>query len=235
MGSTVPPTGEALRVRRRIASTAMLVGCCRFPGCASFPGDQTPPDDSIFKSARYVCGAPEGLNDGFPGKSCGEVTLNQGEQISRPARKSTGLDSANGRLDAGPRLSRPLLRRSHRVWFSTGPRSTPQAWEVSTDGEHDRYGPKTWTQENRPETTTLIPPQAAQRNRPPLGCRLPGFLSQRQILPQCTSDGATSIGSAQKGGFRWGTRTDGRRVLRSATSVLRSIGQVSPRLLSSPT
>ena len=41
----------------------------------------------------------------------------------------------------------------------------------------------------------------------------------------CMSDGATSIGSTKRG-LQMGTRIDGRRVLRSTTGVLRSIGQV---------
>ena len=142
-------------MRRRIVCTAILIGMLAVSGCASSPGGQTLPND-LFKAARQSEKAPKGFHDGLHRKSCGEVTLDQGARI--PAEAVACLDSAIGTMDAELAVVSLTTEGDPMVAFYRTAVNTPGV-EKFTDGEFDRFGPKTWTHETCPETTTLSSPQ----------------------------------------------------------------------------
>jgi hypothetical protein len=151
-GSTLLTTWETLQMRRQIAFTAILIGTLAVSGCVkAFPGDQKLPED-LFKAARQSERAPVGFHDDLRRKSCGQVTLDQGEQI--PADAVECMDSAIGHLDAELAIVSLTTEGDPIVVFYRTSTGTPGV-ETFTDGEFDRYGPKTWTHQNCPETTTL--------------------------------------------------------------------------------
>ena len=143
---------ETLRMRRRIAFAALLIGTLAVSGCVrSFPGDQKLPQD-LFNAARQSERAPVGFRDDVRRKSCGQVTLDQGERI--PADAVDCVDSAIGRLDAELAVVSLTIEGDPIVDFYRTSTGVPGV-EVFTDGEFDRYGSKMWMRQDCPLTTSL--------------------------------------------------------------------------------
>jgi hypothetical protein len=138
-------------MKRRIAFIAILIGTLAVSGCATYPPDQTLPDD-LFKAARQSENAPKGFHDDLSRKSCGEVTLDQSEQI--PADAVACIDAAIGSLNAELVVVSLTTEGDPIVAFYRTAAGAPGVEKI-TDGEFDRYGPKTWTHEDCPDTTTL--------------------------------------------------------------------------------
>lgn len=137
---------------RRIAFSTILIGMLAVSGCVeSFPGNQTLPQD-LFKAARQSEQSPVGFRDDLPRKSCGQVTLDQGERIPTNAVKC--MDSAIGHLEAELAVVSLTTEGDPIVDFYRTSKGIPGV-ETFTDGEFDRYGSKTWTHQKCPETTTL--------------------------------------------------------------------------------
>lgn len=161
---------ETLQMRRRIAFTAILIGSLAVSGCVesfpgdqkleSFPGDQKLPQD-LFKAARQSERAPAGFRDDVRRKSCGQVTLGQGEQV--PTDAVDCMDSAIGRLDAELAVVSLTTEGDPIVDFYRTSTGTPGV-EVFTDGEFDRYGSKEWVHQDCPKTTTLTSLQGCLEN-----------------------------------------------------------------------
>ena len=138
-------------MRRRFALTIILIGTLAVSGCAAVPGDQTLPSD-LFAAARQSEKAPDGFSNALPRKSCGDVTLNQGEKI--PTTAVDCIDAAIGSLEAELVVVSLTTEGDPVVAFYRTAVGTLGV-EIFTDGEFDRFGPKTWTHENCPQTTTL--------------------------------------------------------------------------------
>jgi hypothetical protein len=143
-------------MRRRVALLAMLIAVLAVSGCvSSFPGEQTLPKD-LFTAARQSEKAPKGFNDGLSRTSCGEVTLGQGEQT--PADAVDCINSAIGTLNAGLAIVAVTTEGDPIVTFYRTSATAPGV-EIFTDSQFDRYGSKTWTHENCPKTTIIVPLQ----------------------------------------------------------------------------
>ena len=148
---------ETLPMRRRIAFIAILISTLAVSGCASVlgeqvsPGDQTLPSD-LFAAARQSDKAPDGFSNALPRTSCGDVTLKQGEEI--PTAAVACMDAALGTLEAELVVVSLTTEGDPLVAFYRTGADTPGV-EIFTDGEFDRYGPKTWTHENCPQTSTV--------------------------------------------------------------------------------
>ena len=138
-------------MRRRIALTSILIGPLALAGCAAFPGDQTLPSDLV-TTARQSEKAPDAFSSALPRKSCGDVTLKQGEKIPTTALDCIG--AAIGNLEAELAVVSLTTEGDPVVAFYRTAAATLGV-EIFTDGEFDRFGPKTWTHQNCPQTTTL--------------------------------------------------------------------------------
>lgn len=139
-------------MRGRIAAAVILLGTLAVSGCVeSFSGDQKLPQD-LFNAARQSERAPVGFHDEVRRKSCGQVTLVQGEQI--PTDAIDCMDSAIGQLNAELAVLSRTIEGDPIVDFYRTSIITPGI-EIFTDGEFDRYGSKEWTHQNCPKTTTL--------------------------------------------------------------------------------
>lgn len=140
-------------MRRRIAFATLLIGALAVSGCTtSFPSQQMLPDD-LFEAARQSEKVPEGFRDDLTRKSCGQVTLDQGEQI--PADAVDCMDAAMGNLHAELAVVAPTVEGDPLVTFYRTSTGDPGV-EVFINDEFDRYGSKTWTHRNCSTTTTLL-------------------------------------------------------------------------------
>lgn len=161
VGAPMLAMWETLQMRRRIAFTAILIGSLAVSGCVeSFPGDQKLPQD-LFKAARQSERAPAGFHDDVRRKSCGQVTLGQGEQV--PTDAVDCMDSAIGRLDAELAVVSLTTEGDPIVDFYRTSTGTPGV-EVFTDGEFDSYGSKEWVHQDCPKTTTHTSLQGCLEN-----------------------------------------------------------------------
>jgi hypothetical protein len=145
-------------MRRRGGLATVLIALLAVSGCASIPGEQTHPEeqalpDDLFAAARQSEIAPEGFDEGPSRTPCGEVTLGQGEQL--PTNAVDCIDAAIGSMDAELAVVSPTTEGDPIVTFYRTAAGAPGV-EKFTDAEFDRYGPKTWTHENCPQTTTVI-------------------------------------------------------------------------------
>lgn len=139
-------------MRCHIAVTVLLIGTLAVSGCSSSsPGDQKQPED-LFKAALTSESAPEGFHDQLPLKSCGQVTLDQGEQI--PIDAVDCIDTAIGTLDTELAVGSPTTEGDPIVALYRTSTDTPGV-QISTDTAFDRFGPKTWTHQNCHTTITL--------------------------------------------------------------------------------
>jgi len=138
-------------MRRRIAFITILFGMLAVSGCASFPGEQALPTD-LFAAARQSERAPDAFNTALPRKSCGDITLDQGKEIPTDAVEC--VNAAIGSLEAELAVASfttegdPILAFYRTVAGTLGV-------EIFTDGEFDRFGLRTWTHQNCPQTTDL--------------------------------------------------------------------------------
>ncbi len=138
-------------IRRRIALTSILIATLAISGCAAFPRDQTLPSD-LFAAARQSEKAPDAFSSALPRESCGDVTLNQGEKI--PTTAVECIDTAIGTIEAELVVVSHTTEGDPLVAFYRTAAGT-RGVEIFTDGEFDRFGPKTWTHQNCPQTKTL--------------------------------------------------------------------------------
>jgi hypothetical protein len=139
----------------------MLIAVLGISGCtSSSPGEQTLPKD-LFAAARQSDKAPEGFDDGLSRTSCGEVTLGQGEQT--PTDAVDCINSAIGTLNAELALVAVTTEGDPIVTFYRTSATAPGV-EIFTDSQFDRYGSKTWTDENCLKTTTIVPLQGCAEN-----------------------------------------------------------------------
>lgn len=160
---TVQTMCETPVMRHRIALTSILIGTLAISGCAAspreqeplgeqvFPAGQTLPSD-LFAAARQSQYAPDAFSDTRPRKSCGDVTLKQGEEI--PAAAVDCIDAAIGNLEAELVVVSLTTEGDPVVAFYRTAAATLGV-EIFTDGEFDRFGPKTWTHQTCPQTTTV--------------------------------------------------------------------------------
>ena len=154
MSATLQMMWKTPPMRRRIALTTIVFGTLAVSGCALFPGEQALPTD-LFAAARQSERAPDAFNNALPRKSCGDITLDQGKKI--PTNAVECINAAIGSLEAELAVVSLTTEGDPIVAFYRTAAGTLGV-EIFTDGEFDRFGPKTWSHQNCPQTTNLMSP-----------------------------------------------------------------------------